>query len=127
VQTDMTPHMRSILVDWLVEVAMEYRLTSDTLHLTVALLDRFLSVAAVGRDQLQLAGIACMWAAAKYEEIYAPSARDFCFITDNTYTPQQVGGRPMGGGAGARRGRGRPGWLGPHAGLVLRILGMRLG
>lgn len=90
VQQDMTPHMRAILVDWLVEVAMEYRLCSDTLHLTVALLDRFLSVVPVGRDQLQLAGIACMWAAAKYEEIYAPSAREFCFITDNTYTPQQL-------------------------------------
>jgi cyclin A len=93
VQQDMTPHMRAILVDWLVEVAMEYRLCSDTLHLTVALLDRFLSVARIGRDQLQLAGIACMWAAAKYEEIYAPSAREFCFITDNTYTPKQVRAR----------------------------------
>ena len=89
-QADMTPHMRAILVDWLVEVALEYRLCSDTLHLTVALLDRFLSAAPVGRDQLQLAGIACMWAAAKYEEIYAPSARDFCFITDNTYSPEQL-------------------------------------
>ncbi|KAI8466959.1 MAG: cyclin-like protein [Monoraphidium minutum] len=89
-QSDMTPHMRAILVDWLVEVALEYRLCSDTLHLTVSLLDRFLSAAPIGRDQLQLAGIACMWAAAKYEEIYAPSAREFCFITDNTYTPQQL-------------------------------------
>ena len=90
VQQDMTPHMRAILVDWLVEVALEYRLCSDTLHLAVALLDRFLSAAPVGRDQLQLAGIACMWAAAKYEEIYAPSAREFCFITDNTYSPEQL-------------------------------------
>lgn len=90
VQQDMTPHMRAILVDWLVEVALEYRLCSDTLHLTVSLLDRFLSVMPVGRDQLQLAGIACMWAASKYEEIYAPSAKEFCFITDNTYAPEQL-------------------------------------
>jgi len=90
VQQDMTPHMRAILVDWLVEVALEYRLCSDTLHLTVALLDRFLSAVPIGRDQLQLAGIACMWAASKYEEIYAPSAREFCFITDNTYSPAQL-------------------------------------
>ena len=96
--------MRAILVDWLVEVALEYRLCSDTLHLTVALLDRFLSVAPVTRDQLQLAGIACMWAAAKYEEIYAPSAREFCFITDNTYTPEQVQRRPAAGGRGRMHG-----------------------
>jgi cyclin A len=90
VQADMTPHMRAILVDWLVEVALEYRLCSDTLHLTIALLDRFLSKVPISRDQLQLAGIACMWAASKYEEIYAPTAREFCFITDNTYSPEQL-------------------------------------
>lgn len=82
--------MRSILVDWLVEVGQEYRLTSDTLFLTVNLLDRFLSLHVVSRDELQLAGIACMWLAAKYEEIYAPSANNFCYITDNTYTECQL-------------------------------------
>lgn len=86
----MTPHMRCILVDWLVEVAQEYRLTSDTLHLTLNLLDRFLSLEAVPREELQLAGIACMWAASKFEEIYAPTARNFCYITDNTYDQQQL-------------------------------------
>ncbi|KAF8064634.1 CYCA2-1 [Scenedesmus sp. PABB004] len=90
VQADMSPHMRCILVDWLVEVAQEYRLTSDTLHLTLNLLDRFLSVAAVPREELQLAGIAAMWAAAKFEEIYAPTARNFCYITDNTYDQAEL-------------------------------------
>jgi cyclin A len=77
--------MRKILIDWLVEVAQEYRLTSDTLHLTVDLLNRFLSLEPVAREELQLAGIACMWIASKFEEIYAPTARNFCYITDNTY------------------------------------------
>lgn len=85
VQHDMSPHMRKILIDWLVEVAQEYRLTSDTLHLTVDLLNRFLSLEPVAREELQLAGIACMWIASKFEEIYAPTARNFCYITDNTY------------------------------------------
>jgi cyclin A len=89
-QSDMSPHMRCILVDWLVEVAQEYRLTSDTLHLSLNLLDRFLSLEPVAREELQLAGIACMWAASKFEEIYAPTARNFCYITDNTYDQQQL-------------------------------------
>jgi cyclin A len=54
VQGDITPHMRSILVDWLVEVAQEYRLASDTLFLTVAYVDRFLSLVDVPRNKLQL-------------------------------------------------------------------------
>lgn len=54
VQTDINPMMRSILVDWLVEVAQEYRLTSDTLFLSVAYIDRFLSLVDVRRNKLQL-------------------------------------------------------------------------
>jgi hypothetical protein len=82
--------MRAILVDWLVEVAEEYRLCADTLYLTVNYIDRFLSVYPVQRSQLQLVGVACMWVAAKYEEIYPPNVSDFCFITDNTYTKEQM-------------------------------------
>lgn len=90
VQHEMSPHMRKILVDWLVEVAQEYRLNSDTLHLTVDLLNRFLSLQPVAREELQLVGIACMWIASKFEEIYAPTARNFCYITDNTYDQAQL-------------------------------------
>ena len=54
VQTDINPMMRSILVDWLVEVAQEYRLTSDTLFLSVAYIDRYLSQMDVRRNKLQL-------------------------------------------------------------------------
>ena len=36
VQTDVSPNMRGVLVDWLVEVAEEYKLVSDTLYLTIS-------------------------------------------------------------------------------------------
>ncbi|KAI7981529.1 hypothetical protein LOK49_Contig32G00001 [Camellia lanceoleosa] len=42
-QKDVNPNMRAILVDWLVEVAEEYELHSDTLHLSISYSDRFLS------------------------------------------------------------------------------------
>ena len=54
VQQDINPVMRSILVDWLVEVAQEYKLVSDTLFLAVSFLDRFLSVVPTKRNRLQL-------------------------------------------------------------------------
>ncbi|KAG2547508.1 cyclin-A3-1-like [Panicum virgatum] len=90
VQTDVTPNMRSILVDWLVEVAEEYKLVSDTLYLTVSYVDRFLSVKALNRQRLQLLGVSAMLVASKYEEISPPNVEDFCYITDNTYTKQEV-------------------------------------
>eukprot|EP00257_Ricinus_communis_P020600 XP_015579866.1 G2/mitotic-specific cyclin C13-1 [Ricinus communis] len=90
VQTDISVKMREILVDWLVEVAEEYKLVSDTLYLTVSYIDRFLSSRALGRNKLQLLGVSCMLIASKYEEISPPHVEDFCYITDNTYSKEEV-------------------------------------
>ncbi|TYI79276.1 hypothetical protein E1A91_D05G011600v1 [Gossypium mustelinum] len=89
-QRDITPSMRGILVDWLVEVSEEYKLVPDTLYLTVSLIDRFLSHNFIEKQRLQLLGVACMLIASKYEEICAPRVEEFCFITDNTYTREEV-------------------------------------
>jgi cyclin A len=72
------------------EVAEEYKLVPDTLFLSVAYIDRCLSAHVVQRAQLQLVGVTCMLIASKYEEIYAPQVDEFCYITDNTYTREQV-------------------------------------
>lgn len=60
VQTDISANMRGILVDWLVEVAEEYKLVSDTLYLSISYVDRFLSLNEIGRQKLQLVGISAM-------------------------------------------------------------------
>ncbi|XP_068637672.1 cyclin-A1-4 isoform X2 [Aristolochia californica] len=90
VQKDINASMRSILIDWLVEVAEEYRLVPDTLYLTINYIDRYLSGNAMNRQRLQLLGVACMLIAAKYEEICAPQVEEFCYITDNTYFRDEV-------------------------------------
>ncbi|KAK2664942.1 hypothetical protein Ddye_003516 [Dipteronia dyeriana] len=90
VQNDISVIMREILVDWLVEVAEEYNLVSDTLYLTIAYVDRFLSSHALSRNKLQLLGVGCMLIASKYEEISPPHVEDFCYITDNSYTNEEV-------------------------------------
>lgn len=94
-QTVMTPHMRSILVDWMISVAEEFRLYSDTLYSSVSLMDRFLSVEEVTMRELQLVGITCMWIVAKFEEPkeWVPSAEKMSWITDHTYSTEQV--RPL--------------------------------
>ncbi|KAK4274644.1 hypothetical protein QN277_017838 [Acacia crassicarpa] len=90
VQRDINPHMRGVLVDWLVEVAEEYNLVSDTLYLTVAYIDKYLSLNALSRHKLQLLGVSSMLIASKYEEIKPPEVEEFCYITDNTYTKEEV-------------------------------------
>ncbi|WJX09869.1 hypothetical protein P8452_00657 [Trifolium repens] len=89
-QQYITPTMRGILVDWLVEVTEEYQLVPDTLYLAVNLIDRFLSQRLVTKQTLQLLGITCMLISSKYEEIVPTPLQDLCDITDNTYSKQQV-------------------------------------
>jgi len=89
-QRDINHDMRSILLDWLSEVTDEFRLKGQTYQLCTAYIDRFLSHMAVQRGKLQLVGVTCMLLASKYEEIQPPSVKDFVFITDHTYTREQV-------------------------------------
>ena len=89
-QTDINEKMRSILIDWLVEVHLKFKLVPETLFLTVNLIDRYLERKVVMRNRLQLVGVSAMLIACKYEEIYAPEVRDFVFITDNAYTRDQI-------------------------------------
>lgn len=46
-QEAIHPHMRKTIVSWLVEVSTEFKFHTDTLYLTISLLDRFLSVTKV--------------------------------------------------------------------------------
>lgn len=63
-QPDITHSMRTILVDWLVEVGEEYRLQNETLCLAISYIDRFLSYMSVVRAKLQLVGTSAMFIAA---------------------------------------------------------------
>jgi cyclin A len=90
VQGDLTHAMRSILCDWLCEVAEEYKLSSQTLFLSVSYIDRFLSRVPIDRTKLQLVGVTAMLLASKYWEIYPPAIDEFVYISDNTYRKEEV-------------------------------------
>ncbi|QQP37751.1 Cyclin B1 [Caligus rogercresseyi] len=79
----ITPKMRSVLIDWLLDVHQQFKLLQETLYMTVYIIDRYL-------QSLQLIGVTAMFIASKYEEMYAPEIRDFVFITDSTYTEAQI-------------------------------------
>ena len=89
-QADINEKMRAILVDWLVEVHLKFKLMPETLFLAVALIDRYLAAAPVARKNLQLVGVTAMLVAAKYEEIWAPEVRDFVYISDKAYDRAQI-------------------------------------
>ena len=85
-QTEVNKHMRAILVDWIIDVHKKFNFQQETLHLTVNLLDRYLSKRNIKKTQFQLLGVTCLFIAAKYEEIYRQELNDFIYVTDNTYS-----------------------------------------
>ena len=88
---DINARMRSILIDWLVEVHLKFKLMPETLYLTVNLIDRFLEKEqSIMREKLQLVGVTAMFMASKYEEIYAPECFDFVYISDKAYTRDEI-------------------------------------
>ena len=82
--------MRAILVDWIIEVHLKFKLLPETLFITINLIDRYLSIVSIKRNSLQLVGVTAMFIASKYEEIYAPEVRDFVYITDNAYSKTEI-------------------------------------
>ena len=89
-QQDINQKMRTILIDWLIEVHHKFKLQPQTLWLTVNILDRYLEKVQIMRSKLQLVGISALLIASKYEEIYPPEVKDCVYITDNAYDRQEI-------------------------------------
>merc|ERR1711970_1717200 len=84
--------MRAVLVDWLGEGQIQFKLLQETLFSTISIVDRFLAVEglSITRSKLQLVGVAAMFLASKVEEVYAPACSDFAYITDHAYTEDAI-------------------------------------
>lgn len=89
-QSDINPKMREILIDWMVEVQVKFKLKEESLLLAVNILDRFLEQRLVSRGKLQLVGCTSLIIASKYEEIFSPYVSDFVAISDKAYIHEQL-------------------------------------
>ncbi len=89
-QPDINYRMRAILIDWLIDVHLKYKLVPQTMYIAVNLIDRYLSKNETNRAKLQLVGVTAMFIACKYEEIYPPELKDFVYITDGAYVKSDV-------------------------------------
>lgn len=90
IQTEIQWSMRSVLMDWLVQVHKRFNLLPETLFLTVNYIDRFLSNKVVSIGKLQLVGATAMLVASKYEEINCPSLQEIVYMVDGGYTTDEI-------------------------------------
>ena len=89
-QKEINPKMRTILVDWLIDVHFKFGFTDETLFLTISIIDRYVSVSQISRSKYQLLGITALMIACKHEEIDLPKIDDFIYITDHAYAKNDV-------------------------------------
>ena len=89
-QKDLSEKMRQILIDWLSEVHLKFKLLPETFFLTINFIDRFLNKVQIPRTELQLVAVSSLLIACKYEEIYPPEISSFVYITDNAYNQEQI-------------------------------------
>lgn len=66
-QPSISQWMRSLLVDWMVEVQESFELNHETLYLAVKLVDLYLTKIVVSKETLQLLGAAAMFIASKFD------------------------------------------------------------
>lgn len=89
-QSEVQWSMRSVLMDWLVQVHHRFSLLPETLFLCVNYIDRFLSCKVVSLGKLQLVGATAIFVAAKYEEINCPSVQEIVYMVDGGYTVDEI-------------------------------------
>lgn len=90
-QQFITPYMRAILLDWMMEVCSEFMLKRETFHMAVNHLDRFLmSYGPVQKTEFQLVGLVSMYIAAKIEEIFPPKLEDWVKSADEGYSHKAI-------------------------------------
>ncbi|ODQ67551.1 hypothetical protein NADFUDRAFT_64663 [Nadsonia fulvescens var. elongata DSM 6958] len=89
-QTEIQWSMRSILVDWLVQVHQRFNLLPETLFLTINYVDRFLSLKDVSLSKLQLVGAVALFVAAKFEEISCPTVQEIAYMVDHGYPIEEI-------------------------------------
>jgi len=95
---DLEPKMRSILLDWLMEVCDCFHLQKSTFYLAISYIDSYLSDTGtntvnktlVAKSQLQLLGITALFVAAKIEEIEPPKLLKFAYITDGACSTDEI-------------------------------------
>eukprot|EP01059_Diplonema_ambulator_P036415 TRINITY_DN9061_c0_g2_i1.p1 TRINITY_DN9061_c0_g2~~TRINITY_DN9061_c0_g2_i1.p1 ORF type:complete len:603 (+),score=80.89 TRINITY_DN9061_c0_g2_i1:94-1902(+) len=86
------PEYRLMLVDWMVETTVGYRLKPQTIHRAVIYVDRVLSTIkeTIPETRIQLIGSTCLVLACKMEEVDQESAICIMSGTSQIYSPQMM-------------------------------------
>ncbi|KAI5172632.1 G2/mitotic-specific cyclin 2 [Nematocida sp. LUAm3] len=89
-QEELRWAMRTVLVEWIIDVHCKLNLLPETLYLAINLIDRFLSARVVSIGKLQLVGVSGVLVASKFQEVSSPSIETFVVLTDRSFTENEI-------------------------------------
>ena len=89
-QYEISPNMRSILIDWIININFQFKFKEETLYTAIYIIDGYLSKKYIKQKNLQLLGVSSLLIASKMNEIYLRRISDFSDITNKTYTEQEI-------------------------------------
>merc|ERR1712226_1599599 len=85
----ITPDMRKIVADWMLEVIQEQNSQPEVFCLAMNIMDRFLSQMAVQKYQMQLLGAVCILIASKIREPCPIPGKSLIIYTDYSITAEE--------------------------------------
>jgi len=87
---DLTIKMRSMLIDWLLQVSIEFNNQPETIQLATRIIDAFFSSESAVRATVQLVGVTSLLMSAKLHERHYPDINELLFLCDGIYTRPQL-------------------------------------
>lgn len=87
---EVTPSMRFTLIDWLSQIHLKLKMHTETLFLTVSLIDRYLSKNMIPSDCFQLLGCTALFVAMKIEESTVIPISDLVYYSGECFTAEKM-------------------------------------
>jgi hypothetical protein len=86
-------HMRSSVIDWMIEVSVEFKFVPSILHYSVLLLDQVLSNVSIPRRSFQLLGCSCLYLVSRpTNNTIQMDLDDVMYMCDSQYSLDEVNG-----------------------------------
>ena len=87
---EVTPEMRTMIIDWMFEVHQLFNFSEKSLFMTVQLMDRFLSKEKIKPNELQLLISTCINISSKHEELEYPILDNFITVSGYNFTADDM-------------------------------------
>lgn len=89
-QSEITPSIRFILVEWLFQVCYSRNIPHYPIYLAINMVDRYLEKSTIKKSKFQLLGITSLYIAEKYDEVHYNDISDNLYVCGNIYDRKEM-------------------------------------